>query len=162
MAKLGESRVRETDSSTQYSTASATSKEQDLTNELRQIRELISKMPQSKPSHSLANAGVTLYRTLATHVLLLLLGISLTAWWAISDDSWRSYVKTGCQPSAELYSQRYIPDPYPIKKGATYADLLLWQEERINQLVLTAHNLLLDRDSIRAVCGDNDVYHAQK
>ena len=137
------------------STAPKTLQESEILDELRQMHVLLSKPQPKNPLQPLGNGLVTLYRVLATHVLLLLLGVSLTAWWMLSDDSWKSYVQTGCNPSPELYSQKFPPALIAPKREMTIGELIEWQAERITQLTLAHERLLIDRDSIRAVCGAN-------
>ena len=70
----------------------------------------------------------------------------------LSDDSWKSYVSTGCNPDPNTYSERFSPEAPPISRDAPIRGLLNNKQERIEQLLLVISNLNLDRDSVRAAC----------
>ena len=127
-------------------------REKELLREMQLTLRKLEEQNRPKLLKHIGSGVMSAYHTLATHVLLLLLGISLTAWWMVRDDSWRSYVSLGCSPNPIHYTERHIPEPIPAKKDMTWKELVQWQDERITQLVLVMNELLIDRDTIRAVC----------
>ena len=106
---------------------------------------------QSGPGRSL----LVLWRIIASHVLLLLLG-GLGVWYMNSEhDFLKSY--TGCRPGPSYYSERTQPEPPPLPNDdpelVTNAQMIKNLADETFQLRLVIWNLNRDRDEIRRVCG---------
>lgn len=64
----------------------------------------------------------------------------------------KTSIKTGCEVPAYLMSKRFIPEPYEMGTEPTYRDMMVWYEDRIEQLETTQINLINDRNELRSLC----------
>ena len=118
---------------------------------LNQVVELLQKQGSRNLSQNLGRGGAWLFKQIAGHVLLLVVGITATGWWMTQDDSWKSYVQTGCNPSPDTYSLKKVPR-YIAENDPTWQELTESQQSYIVQLLGALSDRDLDRGSVRAAC----------
>jgi hypothetical protein len=119
-----------------------------------QMIKLLSESSTQKPSVTLGKGWLWIYRTIATHVLILLLGISGGAWWIHSNDLWSDYVQIGCNPPISSYTDMrpFYPMPMSLSTDATYKDLFHQQLDFNESLIVLMTEMNRDRFVIRKIC----------
>jgi hypothetical protein len=93
-----------------------------------------------------------LWRIVASHVLMLILGATSIGLWMLENDTWRDYVTFGCKLDPSHYQSISIPEPYPIKSGGSVADYIWWLEMRELQLMNAMNDAGIRMDYIANIC----------
>ena len=117
--------------------------------------ELLLNPQQQAQSMNTVHPLLSLWRILASHVLLLLVGIGGAYYMNQEHDLLKSYV--GCRPTPDTFSEMFQPENLPLPNEPEQMSESDWVDHLMDenaQLRIGIWNRDLDRNTIRSKCGN--------